>query len=38
MKITVRDVPPRAAWTLEQAGIEFKQADKQEQPRLQEVA
>jgi integrase len=26
------------AWTLEQAGIEFKQADKQEQPRLQEVA
>ena len=26
------------AWTLEQAGIEFKQPDKQEQPRLQEVA
>jgi hypothetical protein len=26
------------AWTLEQAGVEFKQPDKQEQPRLQEVA
>jgi integrase len=26
------------AWILEQAGIEFKQPDKQEQPRLQEVA
>ncbi len=26
------------AWILEQAKIEFKQADKQEQPRLQEVA
>jgi integrase len=25
-------------WTLEQAGIEFKQPDEQEQPRLQEVA
>jgi integrase len=26
------------AWTLEQAKIEFKQPDKKEQPRLQEVA
>jgi integrase len=26
------------AWTLEQAGIEFKQTGKKEQPRLQEVA